>query len=105
MTLTMGNTEDREFCQQLAEALWLAATSENHEIAAYDSPVYRHLGNAFVSAVRITYGLSEMKARRVRALLAEYGPHDSLTGTSGWGIDSYAQFADENSANDYSYVS
>ena len=42
-------------------------------------------------------------AGRVRDLLAEYGPDDSLTGTTGRGVYSYVQFAKANSRRDYHY--
>lgn len=87
---------DEKFCQDLAEAFWAAATSENRNIAHYRSPVYRHLEIALISAIKITYGMTELKARRVRDLLAELGPFDGAYGTRDYGIKSYAQYVREN---------
>lgn len=53
--------------------------------------------------MREAYGVSALIAGRVRDLLAEYGPDDSLTGTTGRGVYSYVQFARANSRRDYHY--
>lgn len=99
-----GLTPDQVFCQRLAEQYWAAATSDNHGIAWYRSPVYKHLAQAFIASVEVTYGVSRTIAARVRCLLAEYGPDDSLTGTSGRGVASYVEFARDNSSRRYVYL-
>ena len=95
--ITTDRTEQREhderICQLTAEALWHAATSENHTVARYDSATYRALERAFVTSVREVYGLSALKATRVRDLLAEFGPNDGAVGTTGYGVQSYVQYA------------
>lgn len=84
-------THDEKICQLSAEALWQAATSEN-PIAWARNPAYRALERAFVASVREVYGMGAARASKVRDLLAEYGPHDSLSGTSARGIASYVQY-------------
>jgi hypothetical protein len=96
-------TEDQVYVQRLAEMMWKTATSENHAIARYDLPVYANLERALIAAIREVYGLTLLKARRVRDLLSKYGPDDSLTGTTGRGIASYVQFVRENTARDHYY--
>lgn len=96
-------TADQLYAQQMAEMMWKTATSENHAIARYDQPAYRHMDLAFRAAVKAAYGTSDLIAGRVRDLMAEYGPDDSLTGTAGRGIASYVEFAKANSSRDYHY--
>jgi hypothetical protein len=98
-----GLTADQVLAQQLAEAYWAVATSDNHAIAWYRGPVYRHMTLALVAAVREAYGLPDLMARRVRDLLSEYGPGDSLRGTTGTGIASYAQFVTSPESRGYRY--
>lgn len=87
-------TPDQALCQQMAETMHAIATSENHAIAWSRSPVYRHADIAFRAAVQAAYHVSPLVAQRVRDLLAEYGPHDSLRGTHGkQGVASYVQHA------------
>lgn len=85
-------SSDLALAQTMAEALWAVATSENNAIARYDSPTYRHAEQAFIASVQTVYGITRDRARRVRDLLCEYGPDDSLTGTIGRGVSSYVQF-------------
>lgn len=85
-------TRDQKICQAAAEALWNAATSERYDIAWCRSPLYKQLERAFVTSVRLVYGLGAIRAGQVRELLAEYGPDDSLTGTNGRGVASYVEF-------------
>lgn len=85
-------THDARVCQLAAEALWQAATSENINLAWSRSPAYVALERAFIVSVRTVYGLGERRAGRVRELLAEYGPDDSLSGTSERGIASYVSY-------------
>jgi hypothetical protein len=92
----MEITRDQATVQRIAESLWNVATSDNHSLASSRSTVYRHLEIALIGALREVYGLSELKARRVRDQLAEYGPDDSLRGTTGRGINSYVQFVKAN---------
>lgn len=87
---------ERKLCQAIADALWQAATSENHEIAGYRSATYQGLQRAFVAAIREVYHLGPVRANKVRDLLAEYGPDDSLQGTTGRGIASYVQYVKDN---------
>ena len=53
-------------CQLLADAIVKAPAAG----LGYDSQVYVHLDAAFVAAVRETYGVGLLKARRVLLLLA-----------------------------------
>ena len=100
MEITTDRTEqrahDERICQLAAEALWQAATSNNVAVARYDSATYRALERAFTASVREVYGLSALKARRVLNLLEELGPNDGANGTSGWGVQSYVQYARDN---------
>ena len=95
-TLTDQQTAERKVCQAIAEALWLAACSENHDIAGYKSPVYAGLQKSLVAAIRTAYKLGPARARKVRDLFAEYGPDDSLTSTAARGIESYVQYVRDN---------
>jgi hypothetical protein len=97
------DTEAKILAQRQAEMMWKVATAEDHAITWYKSPVYRHQELAFMATVQIAYGCSRMIAHRVRSLLSEYGPDDSLQGTTGRGIYSYVQFARANSRSDYHY--
>lgn len=97
-------TRDMILAQRLAEQMYAVATSDNHEIARYDSGTYRHMELAFVAAVEVAYGVSRKMAQRVSSLLAEYGPDNSLRGTRGRGVFSYVQFARTHSAADYGYL-
>lgn len=89
-------TADQTLCQEIAEAYWKAATSENREISTYTTPVYRNLQRAVIASVRAVYGLGEVRARRVLDLLSELGPNDGAIGTNGFGIFSYVQYVKEN---------
>lgn len=89
---SLSEFRDAKICQAAAEALYAAATSDNHEIASSDAGIYRTLERAFIASVRTVYGLSDLKARRVRDMLAELGPHDGGAGTAGWGIASYVEY-------------
>jgi hypothetical protein len=84
---------DQEIAQLSARLMWACATSENHGLASSRSPAYVAAETAFVAVVREVYGVSESLAGTVRDLLAEYGPDDALSGTSGRGVASYVQFA------------
>lgn len=89
----MEMSRDEDMCQAIAESYWRAATSDNQLVARYDSPVYRSLDRAFVASVRAVYGLSLVKARRVRDMLSELGPHDGAAGTGPlWGVKSYVAY-------------
>jgi hypothetical protein len=82
--------------QLAAHTLWACATSDDRNLASYDSKAYRSAERAFVAIVRTEYGLSALMAGRVRNLLAEYGPRDSLIGTTGHGVASYVQYVKAN---------
>jgi hypothetical protein len=90
----IGNlTPAQAIAQQAAELLWACATSEDHAVAWCRSPVYQAAEQAFLSAAKQAYGLTGPEADALRDLLSEYGPHDSLQGTTGHGVFSYAQEA------------
>jgi hypothetical protein len=91
-TLIDQAAHDHRIVQLAGEALWQVATSDDSSIARFDSNVYRATEKAFIAAVRVVYGLGAQRARRVRDLLAEYGPHDSLTGTDTRGVQSYVDY-------------
>lgn len=82
--------------QLAGELLWRLATSERYELAWSRSEPYRAAERAFLACVRAEYDLGRVRAGEVRNLLAEYGPHDSLVGTSSRGIASYVQFVKDN---------
>lgn len=88
---TCLDVADRQLVQQVAETYWAAAASRNPALCTSRTPVYEHLGQALRAAIREVYGLSDLMARRVHRLLSFYGPDDSLTGTTGSGIESYVQ--------------
>lgn len=94
-------TPDMVLAQRMAETMWAIATSTNHAIAVYSTPVYLHMEQAFLSAVQVAYSCSRLTARRVRDLLAEYGPDESLQGTSGSGVWSYVRFAQDRANRRY----
>jgi hypothetical protein len=89
--------------QAAAEAFWLAATSNDHSLAMWDSPAYKALQRAFVTTTREVYHLTAGTTAKVLCLLSEYGPHDSLSGTTGSGVFSYVQFARSHNRNQYHY--
>lgn len=92
---------DRAIAQKAAEYLWACAISENQMISRYDSPTYRAAERNFLTAVREVYGLGQRRAERVRNLLAEYGPNDSLQGTTGIGVYSYVSWVMTNRPGKY----
>jgi hypothetical protein len=76
--------------QTAAETFWKIATSEDVNICSSDSPVYLTAERELLRAVRDEHNVSLKIAKRVRQLLAEHGPDDSLDGTYGHrGITSY----------------
>lgn len=89
--------------QRMAEAMWAVATSEDHSIAYCRSATYLAVERALLATLREVYHLTPLTARKVRDLLAEYGPLDSLSGTTGWDIASYVQFARTHNRNQYHY--
>lgn len=86
-------TPDMILAQRMAEQVYAIATCENHDIAWSRSPVYRHMDLAFRAAVQVAYSVTPLTAGRVRDLLSQYGPDDSLQGTTGHGVFSYVQAA------------
>jgi len=94
---------DEALVQQIAEAYWAAATSENRDMAFYQSPTYNGLKNALIGSIATAYHMPRRRARAVRNLVAEYGPHDSLQGTSAGsrGVRSYVEFALMNPERDF----
>lgn len=97
------DTEAKVLAQRMAEMMWKVATAEDHAIAWSRCPLYKHQEQAFMATVQVAYGCSRLIARRVRDLLSEYGPDDSLQGTTGRGVYSYVQFARANSRSEYHY--
>lgn len=93
---------DARSVQQIAEALWNIATSENKEFATYNTTVYRSLETALKAALKVHYKLNRKRANQVRDLLAEYGPYDSLSGTKSGsrGIESYVEYALQHDAEE-----
>jgi hypothetical protein len=88
-----GNTMNaQQIAQRAAEYMWTVATSDDHNVAAWNCDVYATAERALLAAIRLAYGLGATRAKYVRNLLAEYGPDDSLTGTTGRGIESYVQY-------------
>jgi hypothetical protein len=96
MTRNTDITREQRVCQLAAEALWTAATSDDPGISGSWNASYKALERAFVLSVRAVYGLSALKANRVRDLLAELGPDDGAVGTSGWGVASYVEYVKTN---------
>lgn len=96
---TQALTPNQALAQQAAELLWSCAISDDSAIAYYRSPVYQAAEAAFTWAVREAYSLTDIQAMAVRDLLAEYGPDDSLTGTTGRGVASYVQAAAADAAD------
>jgi hypothetical protein len=86
------NPSDQHVAQKAGELLWAVATSERGEISNCDSAVYRAAERAFITSVRVVYGLGAQRTRRVRDLLAEYGPYDSLAPGTGYGVYSYVAY-------------
>lgn len=92
-------TQDQKLAQQAAEFLMAVATSPNPHIAVFSSAAYCAAETAFSSLLRIAYpGLTTAQQARIRALLAFYGPHDSLTDTYSYGVKSYVEYT-RNPAN------
>lgn len=94
--ITTDRTEqaerERKLVQTIAVALWEAATSDNREISTYNTIIYRSLERALIESIKTVYHVGPTRARKVRDLLAEYGPDDSLQGTNGRGIVSYVEY-------------
>ena len=90
---TITLTPAQAIAQQAAELLWAIATCEDSAVARFDSGPYRAAELAFSTAVIAAYDLDAAEAAEARDLLAEYGPHDAMTGTTGRGIYSYVQLA------------
>jgi len=67
--------------QKIAEVYWSVATSNNNALASYQSRTYKAANNALVAAIAEVYQLPNKKARQVRNLVSEYGPHESLVET------------------------
>jgi hypothetical protein len=88
----MPLTAEQNIAQQLADAMWAVATSENHSIAWGRGDVYAPLDKALHAAIKIAYGIGDTRARKIRYLLSELGPDDTCQGTSGRGIASYAEY-------------
>jgi hypothetical protein len=83
--------EAQKLAQKAAELLWSCATSNDLEIASYASPIYQSAEKCFIDLVALAYRLTDEQARTVRDIFAEYGPDDSLTDTTGRGVESYVQ--------------
>lgn len=77
----------------IARALWAAAVSDDHDIANSRAAVYRLLETALEDALFHVFKLTAPEAHHARDLLSEYGPDDTLTGTTSRGIQGYAEFA------------
>src|SRR3954454_24739845 len=92
-TVKVNTPGPRQVAQALAERMWAVATSEDHEAAWCRGDIYRTADSELHGALMTAYGITDQAADRVRALLSEYGPDDSLQGTTGRGIASYVQFA------------
>jgi len=86
-------THDAALAQAVAETYWRAATSENNDVAWCGTATYQTLTRALIVTVQAVYQITPHMAHKVRDLVSEYGPHDSLVGTSGRGVASYVEYA------------
>lgn len=99
----MPPIESIHLAQKVAEAMWSAATSEDRSIASSNAATYKALERALLTTLREVYHLTPLTAQKVRDLLAEYGPHDSLNDNGLRGVQSYVQFARTHNRNQYHY--
>jgi hypothetical protein len=94
-------TDAQRIAQQAADLAWACGTCEDRAVAFYQSDVYRAAHAAFRAAVILAYGLADAETDATENLLSEYGPDDSLQGTSGRGVFSYVQAARQNVAEQH----
>jgi hypothetical protein len=86
------SADQRVTAQAAAEYFWLVATRDDRTVSTYDTAYYITAKRAFIVAVRQAYGIGARRAERVYEALSAYGPYDTLSGTTGRGVESYVQF-------------
>jgi hypothetical protein len=64
MTINYGLTP-AQLCQQIADNHGSIAFSDDHRISSGHLPLYRNSQRLFISAIRMAYGLTALKAQRV----------------------------------------
>lgn len=81
-----------KFAETMADAMWRAATSDNHLIASSRGPIYRNLEGSLLEVIKVVYKVDYETAQEIRDMLSELGPNDAYSDSPAkyYGITSYA---------------